>query len=105
MKLLKFYTTPVDPRQSFAVRRWGVLGARRFWLAWGGFMYGFLALSSGYLISNIGRQSDEFTGAHIPYLAAALIVVTASMLTRMLLQVVTELRRLEPPEQKDGDAS
>ena len=105
MKLLKVYTTPVDLRASLAVRRLGVLGARRFWLAWGAFMYAFLAGVSGYLFSAIGRQSDESTGAHFPYIAAALIVIAASTLTRMLMQVLAELRRLEPPDSKNDDTA
>ena len=102
MKFLKSNRAPVDISQSLAVRRWGVPGARRFWLAWGAFMYAFLALLSGYLFSAIVRESDNSTGLHIPYLAAALIVVAASMLTHMLVHVLAELRKLELPESRDG---
>jgi len=102
-KLLKFCTSPVDLRQSLAVRRWGVLGARRFWLAWGAFMYAFLVAMGGYVLSAIGRQSDESTGAYIPYFAAALIIIVASMLTRLLMRVLAELRSIEPSELKEGN--
>ena len=101
MKALKFYTTRVDLDTELAVRRWGILGARRFWLGWGTFMYAFLALMAGYLVSAVGWESDDSAGPHIsPYLAAALIVIAASMLTRMLVHVLAELRSLESTELK-----
>lgn len=102
MGVLKLYTTRINLRNSLAVRRWGVAGARRFWLGWGAFLYAFLALTSGYLFFAITRQAEPGDG-HIFYLAAALVVLAASMLTRMLMGVLAELRTLESSETKKAD--
>ena len=99
MNLLKFYTTRVPLKDSLAVRRWGIAGARRFWLGWGAFLYGFLVETAGYLFSAIARQAEPSDG-HIFYLAAALIVIAASVLTRMLMGVMAELRTLEESDAK-----
>jgi hypothetical protein len=94
MNVIKFCTTRVSLKDSLAVRRWGIAGARRFWLGWGAFLYAFLALTSGYLFSAVARQAEPGEG-HIFYLAAGLIVITTSLLTRILVGVLAELRTLE----------
>ncbi len=101
MNILKFYTTRGSLKDSVAVRRWGAAGARRFWLVWGAFLYAFLALTAGYLFTAIARQAESGDG-HIFYLAAALVVIVASVLTRMLMAVLAELRALRKRDPNDA---
>jgi|SRR3954471_4981668 hypothetical protein len=102
MNVLKFYTTRVSLKDSWAVRHWGVAGARRFWWGWGAFLYGFLALIGGNLFTAIARQAEP-GDQHIFYLAAALIVIVASVLTRMLMGILAELRALESSDTRKAD--
>ena len=66
-------------------------------------MYAFLAFISGYGLSALALVDDERSARFLPYVTAALIVLGASLLTRMLMRVLCELRTLESSDRKDGD--
>ncbi len=100
MKALTIFTKPVNLADSLAVRWWGLSGARRFWLGWAAFMYAFLVFISGYALSALASACDDHDARFHPYLVATLIVSAASLLTRMLMRVLAELRlptSEEPP--------
>ena len=103
MNILSIYTKRVNLAESPAVRWWGLAGARRFWLGWAGFLYAFLASISGYGLSALALASDDRDARFIPYVAAALIILAASLLTRMLMRVLAELRGLESAARRDGN--
>ena len=93
MNVFKFYTTRVSLKDSWAVRRWGIIGARRFWWGWGASQYMLMALLGGNLFTAIAGQAEP-GDRHIFYLAAALIVIVTSLLTRMLMGILAELQPL-----------
>ena len=103
MSFLSICTKRINLAETPAVRRWGVAGARRFWLGWGAFMYLLLALISGYGLSGVVMLDDERSARFIIYTAVALIVLAASLLTRMLMRVLAELRSLELAGEKGGN--
>ena len=100
---MSIYTKRTNLAESPAVRRWGVAGARRFWLGWGVFMYAFLTFLSGYLLSAIALSSDERNARFLAYVAAVLIVMASALLTRMLVRVLAELRSMESANRRDAD--
>ena len=104
MSVLSIYTKRVNLAESPAVRWWGVAGARWFWLGWGALMYAFLTFTSGYGLSALAWAEDDRSPRLIPYLAGALIVLAASLLTRMLMRVLDEFRSLESPDRPEGTA-
>lgn len=101
MSILSIYTKRHNLAESPAVRRWGLPGARRFWLGWAAFMYAMLTLVTGYGFSLLA-PNDRAVRIVI-YIAAALIVLAASLLTRMLMRVLAELRGPESPARRDRD--
>jgi hypothetical protein len=103
MRTLSIYTKRINLADTPAVRRWGVGGARRFWLGWCALLYVMLALLNGYGLTALAMAEDERPSRFILYLAAVLIVLAASLLTRMLVRVLGELRRLDVSAKKDGN--
>src|SRR5260221_11853027 len=103
MSFLSIYTKRINLAETPAVRRWGVVGARRFWLGWGAFMYLLLVSISGYGFAALVLAEDERPPRPILYLAAVLTVLAASLLTRMLMRLLGELRGLELSGEKDGN--
>ena len=105
MSVFSVYTKRANLAESLAVRWWGVTGARRFWLAWGAFTYAFLVFIAGYGLPALARTEDESSTRFIFYLAVALIVLAASLLTRMLLRVMRELHSLESSDRRGGSTN
>ena len=101
--ILSIYTKRVNLAESPAVRWWGLAGARRFWLGWAAFMYTFLAVISGFLLSVIVPSSDDRAARFLPYVAVVLIILAAALLTRMLMRVLAELHGLESLARRDRD--
>jgi hypothetical protein len=84
-----------DVSETALVRRYGVRGAKLFARLWFPLLYVFLiALSTGFFV-----LGPEFaTGSRrifIGLLAGGLIVVAASLLTRMRLEFLAGIERLE----------
>jgi hypothetical protein len=91
---MSIYTKQINLAESPAVRRWGIAGARRFWLGWGVFMYAFLASVSGYLLVALTRSLEEPS--------SRFIVTASALLTRMLVRVLAELSEKEPANGREA---
>ena len=67
---------------------------RRFYIMWGAFMY-LLLISIGVRgLFALGQIIDEPGSRVLLFVAVALIVAAASLLTRMLIGIFSELRAL-----------
>jgi hypothetical protein len=99
---MSIYTKQINLAESPAVRRWGIAGARRFWLGWGVFMYAFLASVSGYLLVALTRSLEEPSSRLIVYIAVVFIVTASALLTRMLVRVLAELSEKEPANGREA---
>ena len=77
------------------VRRFGVRGARRFYVIWAIGMYSLLIGFSTPLVGLLSQPSDAKPRSFIVYVTVGLIVAGASLLTRMLGRIFGELRDLE----------
>jgi len=95
MNLPSSLTKRVNLAESPAVRRWGLAGARRFWLGWAAFTYTILAVISGFGLSALAQASDEGHLRFVLYVAVVLIILAASLLTRLLIRVFAEFHELE----------
>ena len=74
---------------------------RRYYIIWGAFMYLLLISISGrglYALMQINEPGPRV----LLFVAVALIVAAASLLTRMLIGIFSELRALKT-QQKTGD--
>jgi len=63
-------------------------------------MYGFLVFLSGSLLFTL--HWDERNARFIPYLAVPLIILAATMLTRMLAQAFAGLHNLEASDKRES---
>ena len=74
---------------------------RRFYLAWGSFTYVLLVVISGIGLHALTQGGDEHATRFIVFTAVILIVAAASLLTRMLIGIFSELRGLESQRKTD----
>src|SRR5262245_33778846 len=87
-------------RKEFApdsplVRRFGVRGLRRFYVAWFAVMYALLALIAGSGAWAFSHSDIADARPYVIYLAAALTVAASALLTRMFIGYWRELDCLE----------
>lgn len=66
-------------------------------------MYAFLVTLSGYLLQALALVGDERASRFFPYVTVAVIVLAASLLTRMLMRMLGELRALDSSGRRDGN--
>jgi hypothetical protein len=96
------YTKRVNLTQSPLFRKYGAKGMRRFYIVWGTIMYLLLISISFRGLYALMQIIDEPGPRVLLFVAVALIVVAASLLTRMLIGIFSELRALES-QRKTGD--
>ena len=77
---------------------------RRFYIVWGAFTYLLLIAISGSGLYALTQIGDERGTRFLVFMAVALIVVAASLLTRMLLGIFSELRSLESEDKMNSTA-
>jgi hypothetical protein len=78
---------------------------RRFYIVWGAFTYSLLITISGgglYALTQIGDERDNTS--FLIFMAVSLFIVAASLLTRMLLGIFSELRSLESEDKMNSTA-
>ena len=73
---------------------------RRFYIVWGAFMYSFLIFISARGLYALTQIMGELGSRVLLFVAVVLIVLAASLLTRMLIGIFSELRVLESKHKK-----
>jgi len=98
---MSIYTKRQDLTQAPLFRKYGVTGTRRFYVVWGGFTYLLLVCISGFGLHALTQVGEGHDTWFIVLTAVTLIVAAASLLTRMLIGIFSELRGLESQQKKD----
>jgi hypothetical protein len=92
-----------DITQTPIFRKYGAKGMRRYSIVWGAFMYLFLIFVSGSGFYGLMQIINEPGLRILLFVAIALIVAAASLLTKMLIGIFNELLASESQQKADSE--